>query len=86
MDKKEKKYSENTIGVLIEKHNDELASIREYLKDVPKIKNKTVKIEKKLENIKMNVELIKLSLKGRARIEEVQKIETRVRVLEKQVL
>jgi hypothetical protein len=86
MNKKEKKYSESTIGALIEKHNDELASIKEYLKDVPRIKNKTVKIEEKLENIKMNIELIKISLKGKARIEEVQKIETRVKILEKQVL
>lgn len=86
MNKKEKRYPESTIGALIEKHNDELASIKEYLEDVPKIKDKTEKIEQKLENIKMDTELIKLSLKGKAGIEKVEKIGTRVRVLEKQVL
>jgi len=77
-----KKYSESTIGMLIEKHNDELASIKEYLEDVPKIKNKTEKIEQKLENIEGNIEIIKLSLKDRAKTEEVEKLEKRVVVLE----
>ena len=71
----------------MEQYNSELKAIKEYLKNIPRIRKKIDDMDKemgeRMERMEDNVEIIKMSLKRKVDTEEFEALEKRVMLLER---
>jgi len=90
MARQKKKYTESQLGTLLEDQNSKMDAIFEYVKDLPKIKEKVDITATKVEHLENEVTIIKTVLKNtNTKINKLDKrfikLESKVDRLEKKI-